>query len=147
LRLSGKWLRYHEDIVHPPLFPDAVMGRNRTVSLRLRRGSEGNTVSVVWSQAINASKGEVAINSSEWSSFFDRFSGCHENQARMLSVVLIIIVGLPESAALEGVELSFRASESLDGLSYAHVGQAGAGIFFSSKIKPGGKRSAMLHPP
>ena len=58
-------------------------------------------------------------------------------------MVLIIIVGLPESAALEGVELSFRASESLDGLSYAHVGQAGAGIF-SSKIKPGGEPSVML---
>jgi hypothetical protein len=63
-------------------------------------------------------------------------------------VVLIIIVGLPESAALEGVELSFRASElTLDGLSYAHVGQAGAGIFFSSKIKPGGEPSVMLHAP
>jgi hypothetical protein len=62
-------------------------------------------------------------------------------------VVLIIIVGLPESAALEGVELSFRASESLDGLSYAHVGQAGPGIFFSSKIKPGGEPSVMFHAP
>jgi len=62
-------------------------------------------------------------------------------------VVLIIIVGLPESAALEGVELSFRASEWLDGLSYAHVGQAGAGIFFSSKITPGGEQSVMLHAP
>ena len=62
-------------------------------------------------------------------------------------MVLIIIVGLPESAALEGVELSFRASElTLDGLSYAHVGQAGAGIF-SSKIKPGGEPSVMLHAP
>jgi hypothetical protein len=60
---------------------------------------------------------------------------------------LIIIVGLPESAALEGVELFIPGKLTLDGLSYAHVGQAGAGIFFSSKITPGGEQSVMLHAP
>jgi hypothetical protein len=43
--------------VHPPLYPDAVMCRNPTVSLRSGVTRKETVFSGAWAQAINASKG------------------------------------------------------------------------------------------